>query len=689
MNRELIFEIGTEEIPSAPLYEAIGQLKADTEAALAEASLAYALVDVFGSPRRLVVRVSDLAEVQDDVTLRFKGPAVNAAFGADGTPTKAAEGFARSKGIDVGSLERVEDESGAYVYAVIDRPGRAATEVLPELLGGLVAGIEWPKSMRWGSGETRFSRPIRWMLALFGADVIPVSFAGVEAGRVTHGHRFLGPGAIEVPSAAEYELACKRGLVVYDHVRRAALIREGIDAAAAEAGATPVVPETVFAEVVNLVEWPSVGVGRFDEEFLEVPREVLETAMESHQRYFPLEGSDGSLSPAFVVVHNGSPDRTEAIVAGHERVIRARLADAAFFYREDLARSLEEYAAELADIVFQERLGTLAEKAGRVERLAARLAALAGADPGATAAAVRASHLCKADLTTHVVIEFPALQGVMGGYYARAAGEPDAVAAAIPEHYQPRFAGDAIPVSEAGRLVSAADKLDTICGIFAIGMAPTGSADPYALRRGALGVLAITLGGLHLTLDEAIGAALDGYADALEFDRQTVGVAVKDFFTGRFEVVLRDRGHAYDTVAAVLASAADDPADAVARCDALTALRATSDVMDDLSVAFTRAKNLAAPDLGTAADPGLMGTEEAALADALAEAEERAGASLEVTDYDAALGVLAGLRGPIDAFFDGVLVMDSDQQLRENRLRLLNRLVALFERFADFSRLSG
>lgn len=689
MNRELIFEIGTEEIPSAPLYEAIGQLKADTEAALAEASLAYALVDVFGSPRRLVVRVSDLAEVQDDVTLRFKGPAVNAAFGADGTPTKAAEGFARSKGIDVGSLERVEDEAGAYVYAVIDRPGRPATEVLPELLGGLVAGIEWPKSMRWGSGETRFSRPVRWMLALFGADVIPVSFAGVEAGRVTYGHRFLAPGAIEVPSAAEYDLACKRGLVVYDHVRRAALIREGIDAAAAEAGATPVVPEKVFAEVVNLVEWPSVGVGRFDEEFLEVPREVLETAMESHQRYFPLEGSDGSLRPAFVVVHNGSPDRTEAIVAGHERVIRARLADAAFFYREDLSRSLEEYAAELADIVFQERLGTLAEKAGRVELLAARLAALAGADPGATAAAVRAAHLCKADLTTHVVIEFPALQGVMGGYYARAAGEPEAVAAAIPEHYQPRFAGDAIPASEAGRLVSAADKLDTICGIFAIGMAPTGSADPYALRRGALGVLAITLGGLHLTLDEAIGAALDGYADALEFDRQTVGAAVKDFFTGRFEVVLRDRGHAYDTVAAVLASGADDPADAVARCDALTALRATSDVMDDLSVAFTRAKNLSAPDLGTAADPGLMGAEEAVLADALAEAEERAGASLDVKDYDAALGVLAGLRGPIDAFFDSVLVMDPDERLRENRLRLLNRFVALFERFADFRRLSG
>jgi glycyl-tRNA synthetase beta chain len=689
MTRELLFEIGTEEIPSAPLYEAIGQLKADAETALDEARLGYAIVDVFGSPRRLVVRVTDLVDRQEDVTLRVKGPAVKAAYDDEGKPTKAAEGFARGKGVDVETLERVEDEGGAYVYAVIDRPGRPTVEVLPELLGQLVAGIEWPKSMRWGSGEARFSRPVRWLLALFGADVVPVTFGGVTAGRTTYGHRFLAPGPIEVPTASEYDLACRRGLVVYDHARRAALVREGIDAAAAEAGAVPVVSEKVFSEVVNLVEHPTVAIGRFDSEFLEVPREVLETAMESHQRYFPLEGADGSLLAAFVVVHNGDAARTDAIVAGHERVIRARLADAAFFYREDLSRSLEEYVADLEDIVFQERLGTLAEKVSRVERLTGKLAVLADADPGATAEAVRAAHLCKADLTTHVVIEFPSLQGVMGSYYARSAGEPEAVAAAIPEHYRPRFAGDAVPVSAPGRLVSVADKLDTICGIFAIGMAPTGSADPYALRRGALGVLAIVLGGLQITLDEAIAAALEGYAGSLEFDPQSVGASVKEFFTGRFEVMLRDRGHAYDTVAAVLAVAADDPADAVARCDALSSLRASSDVMDDLSVAFTRAKNLSAPELGTSADPSLMGAQEAALADALAEAEESAGVSLVAGDYDGALGVLAGLRGPIDAFFDSVLVMDENESLRQNRLRLLNRFVGLFERFADFSRLAG
>jgi glycyl-tRNA synthetase beta chain len=376
MTRELVFEIGVEEIPSTPLYSAIGQLKADAERDLGEARLGYGVVDVFGSPRRLILRVSDLAERQEDQILRAKGPALKAAFDAEGNPTKAAEGFARSKGVDVSDLERVEDENGAYVYAVIDRPGRPAAEVLPGILAGLVAGIEWPKSMRWGSGEARFIRPLRWMCALFGADVVPVTVGDIVAGRTTFGHRFLSPGPVEVSSASEYDVACRRGHVIYDHAERATLVREGIDAAAAGAGATAVVTEKVFAEVVNLVEWPTAGIGRFDEEFLEVPREVLETAMQSHQRYFPLEGPDGMLLPAFVVVHNGDPARTEPIVAGHERVIRARLADAAFFYREDLSHSLEGYVADLQNIVFQEKLGTLGAKVARIEALTASLAGL-------------------------------------------------------------------------------------------------------------------------------------------------------------------------------------------------------------------------------------------------------------------------------------------------------------------------
>jgi glycyl-tRNA synthetase beta chain len=689
VSRLLVFEIGTEEIPSAALYDAIAQLRPAAEEALRAARLEYGEVRACGTPRRLTLTVTDLAERQEDRVERMKGPAAKAAFDAEGKPTKAAEGFARGRGVDVGDLVVEEDGTGEYVYAVVERLGVPAVDVLPELLAGLAEGIDWPKSMRWGSGEARFSRPVRWMLALFGGDVVPVQFAGLTAGRLTNGHRFLAENPIEVPSAEEYELAMRRGMVLLDQEERARLIDEGVRAAAEVRDATAVVPEKTFAEVVNLLEWPTVGVGSFDAEFLAVPREVLETAMESHQRYFPIErGSE--LLAEFIVVHNGDPDRTEAIVAGHERVIRARLADAAFFYREDLAVSDEDRVGQLSAIVFQERLGSLGEKVERIEALTAALAAEAGVGPEAEAVAKRAAHLCKADLVSHVVVEFPTLQGVMGRYYALANGESPEVAAAIPEHYQPRFAGDALPASLPGKLVSVADKLDTIVGIFGIGAAPTGSADPYALRRGALGILGIIVdGGLRLRLTDAIGAALDGYRDVLpDLDAESVGTDVRDFVVARFDGMLRDRGHAYDTVAAILAVAGDDPSDAAARCVALTPFRGEPAIAD-LAVAFTRAANLSKPELGTDADPSLMGPEERSLADALAQAESEAGAALDGARYAEALGVLASLRGPIDVFFEKVLVMDPDEALRQNRLRLLNRFVALFTRFADFSRLEG
>ncbi|HET6497489.1 MAG TPA: glycine--tRNA ligase subunit beta, partial [Coriobacteriia bacterium] len=689
VNHELVFEIGTEEIPSAPLNNAIEQLAVAADVALREARLAPEDVRVYGSPRRLVLRVTGLAHRQEDVTLRVRGPAVAVAFDSAGRPTRAAEGFARSKGVDVSALVSGEDADGAYTFAVTEHRGRPASDVLPELLAKLVTGIEWPKSMRWGSGEERFARPVRWLLALLDSAVVPVRFGALVAGRTTHGHRFLGPGPIDVPTAAEYATACERGLVLYDQRRRASVVREGIEAQAVSAGARALAPANVFDEVVNLVEWPTVATGRFDAEFLEVPREVLVSAMQRHQRYFPLEGQDGELLPAFIVVHNGDPARTEAIVAGHERVLRARLADAAFFYREDLTRPLEAYVARLSDIIFHERLGTLAQKVARVEQLTALLAARSGAGPDASAEAARAAHLCKADLTTQVVVEFPTLQGVMGRHYALVAGEAEAVADAIPEHYLPRFAGDAIPASLPGRLVSLADKLDTICGIFAADMAPTGSADPYAVRRSAIGVLTIMLAGPRVPLTDAVSAGLEGYAGCVEFDRDATHAAIVEFFSGRLEVMLRDRGHAYDTVDAVLGVAADDPADAHARCEALTGARGRGSVMDDLSVAFTRAKNLSAPELGAEFDRSLMGAAELTLADALADAAERASAAFAANDYDKVLEVLAALRGPIDGFFDSVLVMDSSDVLRENRLRLLNRFVALFSRFADFSRLTA
>jgi len=686
---DLVFEIGTEELPSGAIYTAIQQLQVSVPKALDDARLEYSAVAVVASPRRIAVLVSQLAETQADSTVTAKGPAAKAAFDADGNPTPAAIGFARGKGVDVGALTVRDDAGGSYVYATVETLGRPTLEVLPELLAAVAGGLDWAKSMRWGSGDARFPRPVRWLLALYGTDVVPVQFAGLEAGRVTYGHRFLAPGPIEVLAAFEYPNRLEEAFVAVDHEARAALLREGISREAARRKGRAVVPEKTFAEVVNLVEWPTVGIGEFDERFLEVPREMLENAMGSHQRYFPLERADGTLENRFIVAHNGNPDRTQAIVAGHERVIRARLADAAFFYKEDLAVSLESWLDRLDTVVFQEKLGTTAMKVARIERLAARVAAMLDAPADAAAYATRAALLAKADLVTNAVVEFTDLQGVMGGYYALAAGEESGVALAIEEHYRPRFAGDELPTSIAGRIVSIADKADTICGIFAAGMAPRGSADPFALRRSAIGILQMALDGTRVTLDELVTSALEPLAGALDFDVEVTGSAVKEFFTGRLEKILRDRDHAYDTVSAVLAVAGDDPADALARCEALTAFRASSDDMEDLSIAFSRAKNLSVADLGVEVDPEIMGAEESALAAALDDAEAAVASRMEQAAYSAVLEALAALRGPIDAFFDAVMVMDEDEALRNNRLKLLNRFVAVFGGFADFGQLAG
>ncbi len=690
MSRDLLLEIGVEEVPSAPLYDAVTQLKTRAAAALDNARLSYGEITAYGSPRRLALIVSELSERQHDLSMKVKGPAVAAAFDADGNPTKAAEGFARSRGFAVADLVRESTDGGEYVFALVEEAGKPSEEILPGLLATLIGDLDWAKSMRWGSGATRFIRPVRWLVALFGSIVVPVRFAGVEAGRTTVGHRFLG-GTPEIPYAGAYLETLCQARVLADTEERAELIRSELDTAASALGARPVVPEKTFAEVVNLVEYPTVGVGRFDDAFLAVPREIVEEAMESHQRYFPLEGEDGSLLPQFLVVHNGDPARTDAIIAGHERVIRARLSDAAFFYNEDLARPLESYVHDLDAIVFHEKLGSLGAKVARIEALASSLAEAVEAPADEAAYAARAAHLAKADLVTHAVIEFTSLQGVMGFRYAEAAGEAPVVAEAIVDHYRPKFAGDDLPRSLAGKLVSIADKLDTIVGIFAIGQGPTGSADPYALRRSAIGILTMIIdGGVRLQLDEAIAAALAGYEGTVaDLDPNAVGATVKAFFDGRLAVMLRDRGFEYDEVDAVMAVASADPADTVHRVSAFAGFR-RSDAGRDLSVAFKRVANLADAAAGDAPDHGIMGDEEAALADAVEIAYERVGALMTVDrDYEGALSALADLRGPVDAFFETVLVMDPDPALRANRLALLNRLQGLFADFADFGKLAG
>ena len=689
MSRDLLFEIGVEEVPSVPLYDAVAQMKSRATAALDAARLSYDEVRSYGAPRRIALVVTGLAERQTDLSLTVKGPAAKAAFDADGNPTKAAEGFARSRGMAVSDLVVKESDGGEYVFAQVEETGRAAADVLPELLSTLVGDIDWAKSMRWGSGSTRFIRPVRWLVALFGEKVVPASYAGIEAGRTSRGHRFLA-GPIDVPSADAYLETLRSAFVLVDGEERAETIRNGIELVAGARNARAVVPEKTFAEVVNLVEWPTVAEGRFDDTFLTVPREVVEEAMESHQRYFPVEDASGALLPHFIVVHNGAPERTAPIVAGHERVIRARLSDAAFFYHEDLSQPLEAYVAKLDSIVFHEKLGSLGAKAERVEENARALAEAIDAPADEGAYAVRAAHLAKADLVTHAVIEFTSLQGVMGFHYANAAGEAPEVAEAIVDHYRPRFAGDELPRSLAGKLVSIADKLDTIVGIFAIGQGPTGSADPYALRRSAIGILTMMIDGdVRFDLDEAISGALAGYEGAVPgLDPNEVGPVVKSFFDGRLAVMLRDRGFAHDEIEAVMAVASAEPADTISRVRAFAAFRG-SEAGADLSVALKRAGNLADASAGVVSDPSLMTAEELALHEALAAADERVGGLMASRDYEGALAELAALRGPVDAFFEAVLVMDPDERLRANRMTLLNRMTALFAGFADFGKLAG
>ena len=689
----LAFEIGTEEIPAFDLHRATAQLARLVPDALDAVRIPHGEVAVHTTPRRLVAIVEDVAESTEALEETFRGPSAKIAFDAEGNPTKAAVGFARGKGVDVGALEVREEKGVEYVFATRRVEARDAAELLPEVLEGVIAGIAWPKSCRWGSTSEYFSRPVRWIVAMLDERVVPVRFAGLEAGNLTRGHRFLSPGPHEVPTARALLDVLEGAHVVTSEQARERAIREGVARIEEECGARAELPEKTLLEVVNLCEQPTVLAGAFDEEFLQVPEEIIVDAMLMHQRYFPLYDENGKLTNRFIVVSNGDPACAATIADGNERVVRARLSDAKFFYEEDLKRPLEAYVERLDEVVFQESLGTMRAKAERITALARHLAADAGLSAADAAVAERAAHLAKADLVTSAVVEFTSVQGVMGSYYAAACGEGDKVACAIADHYRPRFAGDALPASAAGRIVAMADKLDTICGLIAAGQGPTGSSDPFALRRSALGILSMLLDEglpLRVGLVRAIDAALASYAaQGVAFDAQTVREEVADFFIARAKVLLRDEGRAPDTIDAVLAAGVREPVEFASRVRALDAAReGDPDAFADLATAFARANNLRDASLGAEVDEGLLSEVEHALSCAVVQAESRVARALATDDYPSALAELADLRKPIDMFFERVMVMDEDRALRENRLRLLNRFVAVFEGVADFGKMA-
>ena len=690
--RDFLFEIGVEEMPSAPLNNAVKQLSTLMAKGLDDAGLAHGQVRIVSSPRRLAALVSDVADATEAIHSVLRGPSAKIAFDAEGNPTKAAEGFARKCGIAASDLVRREDADGTeYVFAEQNTPSKDAAPILSQVCEEIISAIQWPnyRSQRWGSEHATFVRPVRWICCLFGDEVVPVSFADVTSSNTTRGHRVLSPGEHVVSTASAYEQVLEAAHVLSAD-RREQVIRYGIAQVEQELGVHVDTPSKIFDEVVNLCEWPTVLVGYFDEEFLAVPSEIICESMLSNQRYFPTYDADGKLTRAFVVVSNADPSVSETVIDGNERVVRARLYDAKFFYDEDLKVDLEEFRARLASVGFQKKLGTVLQKSDRMEDLALAIANEAHLGAHAASDAQRAAHLAKADLVSSAVVEFTSQQGVMGGYYAAAAGEDPAVAAAIRDHYRPRFAGDDLPEGVAGCIVAVADKLDTIAGMFAIGEPPTGSKDPFALRRSAIGVLNILRERLQCGYEALVDAALDAYLEqGLEFDKPVVAESVCTFIKGRMEQMARDEKVSADTVAAVSSGSVTVPTSYFELAHALEDARVDDrESFDNLATAYARAAHLADANLGGDVDVELMGEAERTLLDAIDAARASLDAALDAKDFAGVIAALASLREPIDTFFDDVMVMDEDMALRENRLRLLNRFADVFAGVANIGEMA-
>ncbi|OQX08853.1 MAG: glycine--tRNA ligase subunit beta [Desulfobulbaceae bacterium A2] len=686
---ELLFEIGTEEIPAGFILPATEFMASWLRERLASCQLACERIETAATPRRLAVALLGLAARQPDRREEVVGPPCKAGFAADGKPTKAALGFAASQGVPVEDLRVINTPKGEYLALTRDIPGRGAAELLVEILAELPALIPFPKSMRWGTGSLAFARPIRWLLALLDGQVLPMQLAGLDAGDLTRGHRFLAPEEVRVGGYADYlRVLRERQVLVLPAERRQAVwaeVERAVRDQAGLPGAVPLRDEALLDLVSNLVEQPSGVCGRFDERYLEVPAEVLVTSMREHQKYFPVADAQGRLLPRFVAVNNTRIENPALAAAGHERVLRARLEDAFFFFREDRKQTLAQRAEQLSGIVFQQKLGTMADKSGRMVELARWLAGQLA--PAMTPVVERAAALAKADLLTAMVGEFPTLQGVMGREYALRDGEPAAVAQAIREHYLPARADDLLPESVAGTLVGLADRLDTLAGCFALGQRPSGTADPFGLRRLAIAVLRLIEGaGLALSLSAAIARALGHYQTIVQFAPQTAADLLL-FLRRRYENDLVGRGFAIETVEAAMAAGFDDLLDTRARVAALDAMRQEGDFAV-LAASFKRIRNIVKDNQDHEVDPALfVKHEESGLYHALLAVQRTLAPLLVARDYPTALRTLLPMKEPLDRFFDAVLVMDEDPLLRRNRLNLLTALGAMVLRLGDISRM--
>jgi len=688
---DLLLEIGTEELPPMAVAPALEQLAREARAAFETARLAVKDIRTTGTVRRLVLLVDGLAGRQSDRSSAVRGPAARVAYDASGRPTHAALGFARAQGVPVESLQTREIDGGRYVVAEVREIGRPAAAVLQGMLPSLVADLSFPKTMRWRPDGFRFGRPIRWVVALLDRRVLSVEIAGVRAGRRTPGHRFLSAREISLKDARAYVAAMRRSHILLDPVPRRARIVEGARSAAKRAGGRPVLAPTLLEELVWSTEHPTPLLGLFDAALVAaIPRPVILVTLQHHQKCFGVEDAGGNLLPAFVGVRDGGTAHLASVRTGHEWVVRARLADARFFLDEDRRGSFATWTAALSRATYVERLGSLADHVRRLGRVAAWLAEAAGVDARTASGLARAAAICKADLMTAMVKEFPELQGTIGGIYAREAGEPEAVARAVEEQYLPKDAGDAPPASLPGALLAVADRATMLVGAFLVGLEPTGSQDPYGLRRAASGIVTIlTTHSIHVHLGAMFREAAASYDHNEDARNRAVGAATA-FVLQRLRASLSDQGIAHDEVDAVLATGGHDAADLVARSRALHQVRVRP-VMARLATGFARASRILSQGKpAPAVEEGLLG--EPAERD-LHRAWERVRGTVEATcaarRYDQALEALGTLADPIDAFYDGVLVMAPDPAVRANRLALLQGVRDTFLRVADFGRLAG
>ncbi|AGA70363.1 glycyl-tRNA synthetase beta chain [Desulfitobacterium dichloroeliminans LMG P-21439] len=690
MAKDFLLEIGTEEIPAKFAPGVLQQLQEQAIAQLEDLRLDYTDLKVYTTPRRFAVLITGLAEKQADFTAEVKGPAVKAAYDAAGNPTKAAQGFARGQGVDPQELFVKELNGVPYVYAQKSEIGQATSELLAKFCLDLITGLHFPKPMRWADLEFRFARPIRWIVALFGTEVVPFEFVGLESGRTSRGHRTLG-GSVTIESSAEYVGKMQKSFVMVDPQQRRQTILEQIHVLADRVGGEVEKDEDLLEEVTHIIEYPTALLGEVAKNYMHLPEPVITTPMKEHQRYFPVRNKEGKLLPYFVTVRNGDDYALEKVQAGNEKVLKARLEDAAFYYREDQKTSLVDLVEKLEKVTYHEKLGSVRQRVDRMCALAGAIAEQIGVAEEQKSLVKRAALLAKADLVTLMVYDFPELQGIMGADYARISGEKPEVCTGILEHYQPRFAGDALPESLAGRVVSIADKLDAIVGAFGIGIQPTGSQDPYALRRQAQGIVGILLEvGWNLALDQLLKAAY------VNFTNQGIGLLaledisgpLQDFFQQRLRFVLQEQGLRYDTIDAILVQGHDQITRAAKKAQVLADKRETPEFVP-YSQAYIRCLNLSKKAQAQPLDTKvLVDPSEIALAAALEARKETLAVLLDQGEYEQAYNLAAELIPLIEDLFNAVMIMVEDEALKQARLALLTECAAILGCIGDLSLLA-